>query len=247
MLLLLLQALEAGVTATASIAEDNDTGISTAVVAVSASASPMEGSDTGTATGSVRVSSAASVTEGSDTSAATASVGVSFTTSATEADDTGTATAIVALAAIASATEADDTSDSQANVAVGAALSQTDTGDTLVSLGVVQSPVTISAGRANLIYELALLHGLVPGNPLTVSPTERSAGNVLQTISGIGTVTVTTVASDVLHGDLDTWIDALAAIHGLTVPLVTTDATRVAGTVLQTLISDGTTTVVELV
>jgi hypothetical protein len=113
---------------------------------------------------------------------------------------------------------------------------------------VAQAPgsYVVSAARANLIYEIALLHGLVPSNPLMVSDTLRSAGSVIQTISTVGTsVTITTVSSDVIQGDLDTWIDALAAVHGLTTPLVVTEASRNAGAIHQTMSNDGTTTTVE--
>lgn len=102
----------------------------------------------------------------------------------------------------------------------------------------------VSSDRANLIYELALLHGLVPGSPLSVSATSRSAGALSQTISGANTVTITTTSSDVLQGSLDTWIDALAAVHGLTAPLVVTATSRDAGALHQTLANDGTTTTV---
>ena len=109
------------------------------------------------------------------------------------------------------------------------------------------SSYTISDTRANLIYEIALLHGLVPGNPLVVSPTSRTAGAVSQTITGTDTVTMTTTSSDVLHGSLDAWIDALAAIHGLTTPLVVTATGRTAGSIAQTLDTvSGTTTVTSI-
>jgi hypothetical protein len=229
MLLLLRSLLEGGVTATASIAEDNDTATAVAGVALSATLARPDAGDTIVSSAKILVSATGTGSEAGDTVSAAGTVvfpPVTGTLAGTDAADTGAG---------------------QASVLVGASLAYTDIGDTLASLGVVQSPVVVSAGRANLIYEIALLHGLVPGNPLTVSATGRSAGNVVQTISGTDTVTITTVASDVLQGDLSDWIDALAAIHGLTVPLVTTDITRVAGTVSQTLATDGITTTVDLV
>jgi hypothetical protein len=57
-------------------------------------------------------------------------------------------------------------------------------------------------------------------------------------------VTITTVSSDILQGSLDTWIDALAAVHGLTALLVVTATSRDAGALHQVLINDGTTTTV---
>jgi hypothetical protein len=103
---------------------------------------------------------------------------------------------------------------------------------------------TISNVRANLIYELALLHGLVPGSPLSVSATQRSAGALTQSISGTDTVTITTTSSEVLQGSLDEWIDALAAVHGLTTPLVVTSTSRSAGSLSQTITTLGDTTTV---
>jgi len=104
--------------------------------------------------------------------------------------------------------------------------------------------VLITVAQANLIYESALLHGVVPGNLLTASATARSAGNLVQTVSGTDPVTITTVSSDVLVGDVGVWIDALAAVHGLTTPLVVTATSRDAGTLHQTIANDGTTTTV---
>jgi hypothetical protein len=40
--------------------------------------------------------------------------------------------------------------------------------------------------------ELAKVHGLVTGDPLTVTPTTRTAGSVTQTISTVGTTTTVT-------------------------------------------------------
>lgn len=113
-----------------------------------------------------------------------------------------------------------------------------------VLAAVASVDVVINSARANLIYELALLHGLVPGSPLTVSATQRSAGALMQTVSGTGPVTVTTTASDVLQGDVNDWIDALAAVHGLTAPLVVTTTARTAGSLAQTISTVGATTTV---
>jgi hypothetical protein len=112
------------------------------------------------------------------------------------------------------------------------------------TLDVAGAPVVISTTQANLIYEMALLHGLVPGSPLVVTPTSRSAGAVTQTIAGTDTVTVTTVSSDVLVGDVGNWIEQLAALHGLTSPLVTTATSRSAGAISQTFTTVGTTVTV---
>ena len=102
----------------------------------------------------------------------------------------------------------------------------------------------ISAGRAALLHQLALLHGLDTANPLTVSAAQRSAGALVQSVSGASTVTVTTSAVPVYSGNLDAWIDGLAALHGLTAPLVVTATSRAAGVVNQTIATAGGTTTV---
>jgi hypothetical protein len=102
----------------------------------------------------------------------------------------------------------------------------------------------ISNARAKLIYELALLHGLDPSNPLTVSETTRQAGALSQSIAGTDSVTITTDSEAIFSGDVNAWIDALAALHGLTVPLTVTSVSRNAGSVTQNIASvSGVTTV----
>jgi hypothetical protein len=102
----------------------------------------------------------------------------------------------------------------------------------------------ISLARASLIYQLALLHGLDAARPLVVAPAQRSAGPLVQSISGTDTVTLTTESHTFLTGDLNDWIDALAAIHGLTAPLVVTADSRRAGALLQAIDTAGDTVTV---
>jgi hypothetical protein len=108
-------------------------------------------------------------------------------------------------------------------------------------------PVMITDIQAGLIYQIALLHGLDPSNPLTVSPTARSAGTLSQTVSGTSTVTISTTSAPPLSGSAGDWIDALAALHGLTSDLVVTATTRDSGSVSQTLSVTGDTTTVTTV
>jgi hypothetical protein len=106
------------------------------------------------------------------------------------------------------------------------------------AIGVVEADgggFIISPARARLLYQLALLHGLDVSNPLTVSATARSAGALVQGVSGTDTVTITTSTAPAYSGDLDAWIDGLAALHGLTVPVTVTASTRVAGAISQTI------------
>jgi hypothetical protein len=106
------------------------------------------------------------------------------------------------------------------------------------AIGVVEADgggFIISPARARLLYQLALLHGLDVSNPLTVSATARSAGALVQGVSGTDTVTITTSTAPAYSGDLDAWIDGWAALHGLTVPVTVTASTRVAGAISQTI------------
>lgn len=105
--------------------------------------------------------------------------------------------------------------------------------------------VEITSAQAQLIYQIALLHGLDPANPLTVSASGRSAGTLIQTITGNGPVVIHTVSAPPLSGDAGAWIEALAALHGLTDDLTVTDSSRAAGAISQTLATDGATTTVE--
>ena len=100
---------------------------------------------------------------------------------------------------------------------------------------VQQGDYSISPARAALIYQIALLHGLDPANPLTIPKGDgvRQAGGVMQTISGAGPTTVTTTATTPFTGDLDAWIDALAAEIGLTAPLQVTPTGLTAGSLSQ--------------
>ena len=110
--------------------------------------------------------------------------------------------------------------------------------------GAAGATYAISAGRAALIHQIALLHGLDAANPLTVSASQRSAGALVQSVSGAGTVTVTTSATPIFSGNLDAWIDGLAALHGLTAPLFVTATSRAAGGVTQAIATAGGTTTV---
>jgi hypothetical protein len=113
------------------------------------------------------------------------------------------------------------------------------------AFGAVQdSSFAITAGQANLVYQLALLHGLVPSHPLQVSDTTRSAGSLTQTVSGSDTVTITTSSAPSLVGDVGAWIESLAALHGLTVPLVVSATNRSAGPINQAIAQVGSLTTV---
>jgi hypothetical protein len=113
------------------------------------------------------------------------------------------------------------------------------------ALGAVQaSSFSLTSVQANLVYQLALLHGLVANHPLQVSSTTRSAGSLAQTVSGLETVTITTNSAPSLVGDVGSWIEALAALHGLTVPLVVSANKRSAGLINQAITQVGALTTV---
>ncbi len=109
---------------------------------------------------------------------------------------------------------------------------------------VQSSSYAITAAQAKLLYEIYLLHGLE--SPLVVGSTSRVAGEVQQTVSETGsTVTVTTTATpEFAVGDPGLMIEELAALHGLTAPLVVSPTTRTAGTIQQAFSTSGSTTTV---
>lgn len=114
---------------------------------------------------------------------------------------------------------------------------------------VAKDSFTITLAQANLLYQIYLLHGLEPNAPLTVSQTQRLAGGIEQAvIEAGGAVTISTVSgltSPALEaGDM---IAELAALHGLTVPLVVTGTIRSAGAISQSIGTvQGVTTVARL-
>jgi hypothetical protein len=106
----------------------------------------------------------------------------------------------------------------------------------------------IDMPRQEMIHRVALLHGLQSGSPLVVSPTSNSVGGLVQTKSGgITEVTVTTTATPPFSGNVDTWIDGLAAVHGITVPVVINVDGRTAAQVKQKFTALGNVTTVERV
>lgn len=105
------------------------------------------------------------------------------------------------------------------------------------------------------LKNLALLHGLVHGSPLTVSSSARSSGDVVQAISeASGVVTVTTMSAPTgapgpskLSANEDAWLEGLARIYGLLEPLTVTPTARSAGTLTQAVSeSVGVTTVTRI-
>ena len=98
--------------------------------------------------------------------------------------------------------------------------------------------------RANLIYQLCLLHGLDVSNPLRLTSSSRAAGGLSQTVTSLGDLLIQTSSTPTFSGSLDDWIDALAALQGLTAPLVVTPSSRDAGAISQLISVAGNVTTV---
>ena len=113
--------------------------------------------------------------------------------------------------------------------------------------GVPDGGYILDVARQRHIHRIALLHGLESGSPLTVTPNSRSAGGLVQSIEGTDTVVIRTTATPELSGNVETWIDGLAALHGITTELTVTQSSRVAAQVHQSISSTGSMTKVERV
>lgn len=239
--------VSSGPTGTGSNTVDAFTSAGTGAVAISGTGANTTAAFTSSGTGTIPITGTGSNTIADFTQAATGTVanaGIIGTGANTVAGFTSASTGQVPISGTGSNTTSQSSSGIGA-VAIAGTGSNTLAAFASAGTGNVQAgSYSITAARANLIYELALLHGLDPAKPLSVSPTSRSAGGLLQTVDGTSTVTITTQASEVLSGNLDDWIDKLAAIHGLTVPLVVTSAGRTAGATSQTFSTVGPTTTV---
>lgn len=104
-----------------------------------------------------------------------------------------------------------------------------------------------------LLEGLARAHGLI--DTLTVTPTSRGDGVLVQSVSGSSNAaTVTTTAAPTggsgpnpLSTQETSWLVALARLHGLIEPLVVTPTSRTAGPLAQTISSSGDTVTVNRV
>ena len=155
-------------------------------------------------------------------------------------------TAIGSLAAVESADTASAAGDVRDAPATGD-LAASETSDSATASGTVGTlSLSITAEQALLLQQVAQLHGLL--QPLTVSPTQRVAGDVVQqVVEAAGAVTITTTGrSDTLHANPGAMIEQLAALHGLTSPLQVTATARIAGALVQRIESAGGTTRVRL-
>jgi hypothetical protein len=174
-------------------------------------------------------------------------LGVMGATSTTTGLAQGTAVAVGRLSAIATTTGA-AAGDSLTLGVGGLVLGTVGTVDYLDGggPGVPEGSYVVDAVHQEYIHQIAMLHGLEAGSPLVVSHDSRRAGGLIQTVSGTDTVTITTIGWPALSGNADTWLDGLAAIHGLTSPMTVTKTTRMAGAVEQTISTVGPETTVAL-
>jgi hypothetical protein len=112
------------------------------------------------------------------------------------------------------------------------------------AVGVPEGSYVINMAQQEYIHQIAMLNGLEAGSPLIVTANTRSAGALVQTVEGTEVVTVTTTATPIYSGNVDTWIEGLASIYGISDPLVVTKASRTAGAVWQEITEeDGVVTV----
>lgn len=196
-----------------------------------------EGADTAAASGLVLVLGTLAATEAEDTAQGAGIVLVRGAIAATEGADTAAASGLVPVLGTLAATEVADTAEASGTVTAPGAigtLSATEAGDTAAATGVAGTiTYTLSAEQALLLQQIAQLHGLL--QPLAVSPTRRAAGDLVQDIvEAAGTVTITTTGrGDTLHAGPGAMIEQLAALHGITAPLVVTATQRSAGAIVQ--------------
>ena len=184
--------------------------------------------------------SGAAIEVGTDAAAAAGRVLVQGDGTATEAPDVAQGQGLVfwpPVVGVGAATEAQDTVDGWAEPG------HVEPGWVKGVMGSVGTTFAITGQQAMLIRKLHQLHGLA--EPLVVSGTTRSAGDLVQSVSGTDTVRINTVGgTDTLTGSIGTMIEELAALHGLTTELVVTPTSRTAGSITQALAVAGTTTTV---
>lgn len=196
--------------------------------------------------GTVGVTVAATFTdtETSDSISATASVDITSTGSVNEANDSVTTQSKVAVDSSANLSEAHDQITARGSLPVIGTGSHNEAPDQANGSATSNRVYVIDQSRAALLYNIALLHGLVQGSPLQVGTTNRTAGQIQQTIAGDENVIIATTMLSAFDGDLNAIIDDLSAIHGLTCELQVTPSQRIAGSIVQSFTDlDGVTTV----
>lgn len=213
------------------------------VVVAGAFAASETGTDTLAGTGKVLVRGDLGASEtGSDTFAGGGGAVIVGTLAATEQDaDSFTASGTIAQPDPSGTLAATEAADSFGGYAAG----YVQPGYVGGVNGTVGATFALTGAQALLLRRLHQLHGLAA--PLVVGPTSRSAGDLQQTVneSSTGSVTVTTTGgNDTFAGSVGQMIEELAALHGLTAPLVVTPTGRTAGAIVQAFSTSGNTTTV---
>lgn len=223
-----------------AVTEAADVASASGLVLVAGALASAEGVDTAAASGTVTTLPAVGVlaaTEGDDVAEASGVVLVRGAAAALEPGDSASLAGIVLVQGAAAATEAADAFAAAGDVReapVTGELLASEGADAATAAGTVGTlSLSITAEQALLLQQVAQLHGLL--QPLTVSPTQRVAGDVVQSVvEAAGAVTITTASrSDTLHADPGAMIEQLAALHGITAPLVVTATQRSAGAIVQ--------------
>lgn len=228
----------------------DDTFAATGVVPVAGTMAAVEvTTDTFSATGQVIVQGTLAATEAADVFAATGRVIVQGTLAAIEADDVFAATGRVIVQGDLAATETGDDTFAATGFVVDppvyGTMAATEAPDSFFATGLIDALFTITVPQAQLLRDIYLLNGLA-SEPLVVMQNKRVAGQLEQTIdeSG-GNVTITTTATTTqFSGDVGTMIEELAALYGLTDPVLVTPTSRISGGVVQAFTTSGTTTTV---
>lgn len=251
LLLLLNQPAEAGgITGSWSVLDAADTFAASGDIAITGAWAASDGADTFAATGTVGgsgISGAWTVADLADAFTASGTVATAGAMALQDAADTFSATGSMPISGALAVQDAQDAFAAASTMPITGAMVVLDQADAFAATGESLADVTITGAQAALLYRLALLHGLDPSNPLQVTGTERRAGGLVQSISGSSTVVIQTTATPTTQGQAGDWIEALAALHGLTGPLTVTGGGRSAGAVSQEITRVGDTTTVQRV
>lgn len=165
--------------------------VSQTVGTVTATASIAESDDSLSASGTVvaGINATLSVTEAADTLAAVANAAISATLSATESGDELAAQASIALSAALGAVEAGDTVVSSVGISVTCSASLSEDGDTLTATAsIISDSNTITAASMVKLAEIWARMELDSANPLVTSATQLTIGTIAQDISTGGAV-----------------------------------------------------------
>lgn len=184
---------------------------------------------------------------GQDTFLSAGDVPIAGVASALESrDQTAIAGKVLVEGALSVAETGADSAAATGLVIVEGALAASESGtDTAAATGAIDAPFTLTPQQALLLRRLHQLHGLA--DPLVVGRASRRAGDLQQSVqeNSVGEVTISTTAGhSTVTGSIGQMIEELAALHGLTAPLVVTATGRSAGGIVQSFSTAGTTTTV---